>query len=293
MEDQGVRQPCSQDDFRTALLGQTGLRVGRLGIGSSYGVSARSIEWAVEQGVGYLYWGTLRRKGVRDAIRSIARKDRSRIVVVVQSYSRSGRFMRYSLEKGLRDLKLDYSDVLLLGWWQGMPPLNILEEAHRLQEGGKTRFLAISTHHRPYGLQVASKNLFDILHVRYNAAHRGAEKEIFDHLGEQRPGIVTYTTTRWGTLMKKPKQPTKLPVPTATDCYRFALSNPCVDVCLCGPKDHREMKEAVAALNKGPMTEEELSWMRAFGDIVHEEAPRASLFMTAISTLDLRWGAHP
>ena len=46
-------------DFRTPVpFGQTGLRVSRLGIGSSFAGDPAFIEEAVDQGVNYLYWGT-------------------------------------------------------------------------------------------------------------------------------------------------------------------------------------------------------------------------------------------
>ena len=49
-------------DLRTPVpFGQTGLRVCRLGIGSSFIRDPAIIEEAVDQGVNYLYWGSIRR----------------------------------------------------------------------------------------------------------------------------------------------------------------------------------------------------------------------------------------
>ena len=39
-------------------------------------------------------------------------------------------------------------------------------------------------------------------------------------------------------------------VPQASDCYRFVLSNPVVDVCMCGPKNLNEMRAALPALER-------------------------------------------
>ena len=33
--------------------------------------------------------------------------------------------------------------------------------------------------------------------IRYNAAHPGAEQDIFPYLAKRRLAIVTYTATRW------------------------------------------------------------------------------------------------
>ena len=64
-------------DFRTPVaLGQTGLTVSRLGIGSSFTKDERFIEEAVEQGVNYLYWGSIRRPAFGRAIRNLAKEQR-------------------------------------------------------------------------------------------------------------------------------------------------------------------------------------------------------------------------
>jgi hypothetical protein len=102
--------------------------------------------------------------------------------------------------------------------------------------------------------------------VRYNAAHRGAEGEVFPHLGGDRPGVVAYTATRWGALVDRSVVPAGEPLPRASDCYRFALSRPEVDVVLSGPRDGAELDEAMAALDRGPLTDDEMAWMRRVGD---------------------------
>lgn len=280
--------------FEQTTLGRTGLKVGRLGIGSSYGVGAAEIEWAVDQGVTYLYWGSARRPGMRDAIRSLARKERTRIQVVVQSYTRLATLMEWSLDRALRDGRIDHADVLLLGWWNGEPPARIADEARRLKEKGKVRFLALSSHHRPFAARVLRERLVDVLHVRYNAAHRGAEKEVFPVAKPEGPGIVTYTTTRWGSLLRRPKGlEDSVPVPSATDCYQFALTNPVVDVVICGPANRAQLDTAVAALKKGPMSKDRMEWMHRVGDAVHQQPPSYTWFMRAVSALDLRKGASP
>jgi hypothetical protein len=92
---------------------------------------------------------------------------------------------------------------------------------------------------------LAEENVYDIFHVCYNAAHRGAESEVFDKLHErQRPAIVSYTATRWAQLLNPKKMPPGESPLTATDCYRFALSHPMVDVCMCGPKNAAQMQAA-------------------------------------------------
>ena len=110
---------------------------------------------------------------------------------------------------------------------------------------------------------------FDLFHVRYNAAHRGAEEEIFRHLkDDDRPGIVSYTATRWGQLLNPKNMPVGESVSAPSDCYRFAMSNSAVDVCMCGPKNIDEMRAALPALELGPLGEEDLERMKRIGDYV-------------------------
>ena len=87
------------------------------------------------------------------------------------------------------------------------------------------------------------------------------------------PGLVTYTTTRWGDLCDPKKTPPGEQTPTGTDCYRFAISRPEVDLCLAGPDDVEQMKQALAALDQGPMDEQELAWMRRVGDHIYGRSP--------------------
>jgi len=78
-----------------------------------------------------------------------------------------------------------------------------------------------------------------------------------------------YTATRWGRLLNPKKMPPGEVPPSASDCYRFSLSNQAVDVCLCGPKDEAQMKEALKTLELGPLNIEEMERMRKIGDYLH------------------------
>jgi len=104
--------------------------------------------------------------------------------------------------------------------------------------------------------------------LRYNAAHPGAETDVFPKLPRARPGIVAYTSTSWGELLNPELIPAGERVPTSTDCYRFVLSNEHVNACYTGPKDRRQLDQALEALDKGPLSPEEDAWMRRVGEAV-------------------------
>ena len=265
-------------NFERRVLGRTGLEVGRLGISSSYGVPGDALERAFEQGVNYIYWGSRRLASFGEGLKRL-RPQRDRFVLVIQSYTRVAGLMGWSLERALRALSFDHADVLLLGMWNKPVPPRILDAAPQLKQRGLVRYLAVSTHQRSLVPQIAAANDFDIVHFRYNAAHPGAEEDIFPHLpAANRPGLVAFTPTSWGQLLGKTSMqglllgghplPKGERVPTAMDCYRYVLSHPDVDVCMTGPSNAARMDEALEALRRGPMSEEELAWMRRVGRAV-------------------------
>lgn len=252
-------------------LGRTGLEVSRIGLAGGYGVPASAVEKAFhEYGVNYFYWVS-RKPGMKAALKELARTGRESLVIAVQSYDHSGFFLRRSVEKALRELGTDYVDLLFLGWFNQMPNRRLLATAERLKETQKVRLLGVTGHSRRFHGEMARREggPFDVLQVRYSAAHRGAESEVFEGLPAARPGISTYTATRWGKLLRaKNMPPGEVPL-TAAECYRFALSHPAVDVCMAGPKTEQQMLEGLHALSQGPLDPTEMERVRRIGDHVH------------------------
>ena len=257
-------------------LGRSGLQVSKLGLGSSFKAPTSSYLEAFDQGVNYFYWGSIRREEMGSAIREIASDRRDQLVVLLQSYSRLGFLLSTFVERGLRKLGLDQADGLLLGWHNQMPSRDVLDAALELRERGLIRSIGLSTHRRSLLPTLVDNDAFEFWHVRYNAVHRGAERDVFPSLTERdvssRPGMVTYTTTRWGNLCDPKKTPKGERTPTGTDCYRFALSHPQVDMCLAGPDNPEHMKQALTALEQGPMDAVELAWMRGVGDYIYSSS---------------------
>ena len=258
--------------FTERTLGATGLKVGPLGVAASYGAPAEAFEAAFESGCNYFYLGSGRhRSGMRRAIRNLCRQGhRDNLVIAIQSYARFGFLMEWYLRRSLRSMGLEQADILILGWHNRTPAPGLVRRAQAIKAKGLCRFLAMSGHQRRLFPELAAEGTFDLFHVRYNAAHRGAETEIFPHLQkDDRPGIVSYTATRWGQLLNPKKMPPGESVPVSSDCYRFVLSNPAVDVCMCGPRNLDQMREALPALDLGPLGQAELQRMRRIGDYVH------------------------
>jgi predicted aldo/keto reductase-like oxidoreductase len=258
---------------QTRTLGKTGLTVGRLGIAASYGAPAEAFEEAFDKGCNYFYLGSGRhRGGMKLAIRNICDKGfRDKLVVAIHNYGRIGLLTEHFFKKTLQSLNIDCADVLILGWHNRRPTNMLLERALALKEKGLVKFLGMSGHKRSLFPKLAEEGLFDVFHIRYNAAHRGAEQDAFPFLTDSnQTGIVTYTATRWGHLLNHKKMPPGEQPLSAADCYRFVLSNSAVDVCLSGPANIDQMNEALSALDQGSLPPDEMKRIQFIGDHVHK-----------------------
>jgi aryl-alcohol dehydrogenase-like predicted oxidoreductase len=73
-------------------------------------------------------------------------------------------------------------------------------------------------------------------------------------------------------LLNPKKMPSGKTPLMASDCYRFALSQPAVDVCMCGPKNTDQMQTALKSLELGPLNDEEIERIRYIGDYVYKHS---------------------
>lgn len=256
------------------LLGRTSLEVGRLGISSSYGAPAAAFEAAFERGCNYFTWGTFikgRSSKMATAIRNItAAGRREHLVLAMLTYAHNAFLTEHFFIKGLQAAGLDYADILLLGHFSRPPSRRIIDGALKLKDKGLVRFVGLTSHNRKLFPRLVEENILDVFHIRYSAVHRGAETETFPFMDiPERPGVVSFTATNWGNLLKARKMPPDETAPTAAECYRFVLSNPAVDICMSGAKTMDQMQANLSVLEQGPMDEEELTRMRKIGDHLH------------------------
>ena len=264
------------DDFLYRDVPVFGRKVFRLGLATNYGVDGKDLEWALEQGVNYVFWTPNARK-VTESLKRALKRDRESVVLACgPTTAYFGGSVRRTCERFLKKLGTDYIDVFHLFWlgrtsaWTS----STISALASLRESGMVRAIGASMHDRKRASKLAADSPLDMLMIRYNAAHPGAEKDIFPYLEQRRPAIVAYTATRWGGLLRRPKG-WKGPVMSAGDCYRFCLSNPHVDLVLTGPKNRQQLQENLHELKeKGPLSEEEMLRIREFGQFVHEASSR-------------------
>lgn len=263
------------EDTTHTTFGRTGLRVHRLGLAASYWPGKQTIHRAIDAGVNcfFAYGFDVQMMSV---LRDVFRSRREDFVIATGAYNLlyGHTHLRRTLEKRLRQLQTDYIDLFLfIGVMKAKQyPESVAEELLRLRDEGKVRFTGLSTHDQPLADRLAEEGGADVLMIRYNAAHRDAEESIFPRLTAHNPGIIGYTATHWKRLLQRPKDwPKDAPLPTPGQCYRFALSNAHVHVCLNAPANLRQLEENLEALRKGPLDPEEDEFMRNFGDAVRAE----------------------
>ena len=256
------------------VLGRTGLSVGRLGISSSYGAPAAAFEEAFERGCNYFVLGSFMKGRSREmitAIRNIKKRgEGDKLVVCLMEYTHSYLMGKSHFYKGLRKTGLDRVDVLMLGYYSKKPRKQVMDLAYHLKDKEVVRYLALSGHNRRLFPKLMEEEDFDVLQLRYNAANSGAEKDVFPFAGgENRPGMISFTATRWGQLLKESKMPEGEKALTAEECYRFVLSHPSVDVCMTGARSLEMMRENLSTLDSTPLSPEEMSRIRRIGDHVY------------------------
>jgi aryl-alcohol dehydrogenase-like predicted oxidoreductase len=253
-------------------LGATGLSVAPIGLAGSWGIEADEVERAYhELGVNY-FFVTPRMKGLVEGIRRLVDGGhRDDIVIAAGAAIPTGGRVIAAHKKLSKLLGVETIDVFHLFWIQAKWYVTgkTWPAMRELKSSGRARSLAVSIHDRKMARRLVDELDLDVLMCRYNAAHRGAEREIFSDLPEDRPAIVAYTATRWGKLLKSAGE---LGPMTPPECYRFVLSHPRVGVVLCGASSFAELSADVAAVQRGPLEDERMEEVRLFGDRVRATA---------------------
>ena len=264
------------DDFLYQDVPAFGRRVHRLGLATNFGIDGEGLQWALDQGINYIFW-TPNARRVTKSIKAAIKRDRESLIVASgPTTGYYGGSIRRSCDRLLEKLGTDYLDVFQLFWLGRTSALTqfTIDALVSLREAGKVRAIGVSMHDRKRAGKLAEESFLDMLMIRYNAAHTGAEQDIFPHLNKGKPAIIAYTATRWRALLKRPKGWVG-PIMTAADCYRFCLSNPHVDLVLTGPKNRQQLQENLRILReKGPLSNEENHCIKDFGQFVHKASSR-------------------
>ncbi len=262
------------DAFSRTHLPQVDKPVYRMGLAGNYGVNSADVQWAAEQGVNYWLYGASFRK-ITKGLKAVLKQDRERHIVAFLGYGGFAWQVRHSVESTLKKLGIDYLDVFKLSWLGKTSRYTpaILDVLAELKHEGKIRTLGTSIHDRERAGRLVLDSPLDVFMLRYNAKHPGAEQDIFPHLEARNPAVISYTALAWRQLIRPVKGIDMPPFPgtdtappmTPALCYRFVLSNPKVHVVLTGPKDREQLKSNLDSMHQGPLSDEEMTWVREYG----------------------------
>lgn len=265
-------------------LGSTGLQVSPLGLAAFSMVFGRKgkthmkpadVERAFHEfGVNmFLVHGLM--PNIIAGVRALTKQGlRDRLVLLTEAGSPFPGSVRRGWQKTARLLGDDCIDVLLYGWVRSRGALrpSVWEDMKRMKEEGKTKAIGFSAHNRKLAAELGRDLQPDVMMIRYNAAHRGAEQDVFGKFVGNRPGFIAYTATRWGMLLDPLPEKGFAKGMTAGECYRFALMHPSVDVALFAPATPEQLRQDVMEVNEGPLSPERYEEVKRFGDAVHAAA---------------------
>jgi predicted aldo/keto reductase-like oxidoreductase len=261
-----------QDNFLRAPLAKLGTPTCRTGLSASYRPGRETVFRALDEGLNYYFFLGFDTHMTRFLPAAIA-SQREQYVLATGAYNfiSGHQNLRRTLERRLRQMRTGYIDLFhFLGVTRRKYfTSQVRDELQAVRESGLVRGVSISTHDRKFAAELLRDGVLDAAMVRYNAAHRDAETEVFPLVPESRPVVVGYTATCWTKLLRRPRgYPLGARLPTAGMCYRFVLSNPSVNVCLMAPRSLREFDANLAEIRRGPLDEKDAVFLRSFGDIV-------------------------
>jgi predicted aldo/keto reductase-like oxidoreductase len=246
----------------------------RLGLSSrgNTDLTSADVHFAIDRGVNFLNWCGTGGNGMNRAIAELGARRRE-VVVCAQFEARTAAEAETELGAMLKSLRTDYLDVLTFHYveepeeWQQIAAAGgALEYCAAARRDGRVRLLGLTSHQRRLAATIAKTGSLDLLMIRYNAAHRGAETEVFPVTDALGMPVVAYTALRWGALLQPtPDDPRGFVAPRAPDWYRFVLQSRSVAVALMAPDGRAELEEDLTALEAPPLTPEEYERLAEHG----------------------------
>lgn len=263
-------------------LGRSGLQVSPICLGLTE--SPETVIAAYEEGVNFffvtadLHWPLY--EGVRKGLAKLLEGNTSRrqeIVVGVVSYLDNPLFSALQFNEVIAEIPgLDHVDLMIAGAVASESSFySRFDSLVRARAAGMhgARAVGATFHQRSLALTADNYNLLDIAFIRYNSAHPGAQRDLFPLLSPNRSGLIFNFKSVMSRVSPETFETLNLPgsswLPSACDHYRFVLSRPEIDGVLCSPLQPGEMRQLARALDRGPLSNEEESYMIWLASLVH------------------------
>ncbi len=163
---------------------------------------------------------------------------------------------------------LERIDVLVAGGSYGHEIDARLTVYHEMRRTGYLGARAIGTtfHDRQAAVRAMQDNQVDLAFIRYNPAHPGARQDVFPHVPHHRSTLLFNFKSTLGYV--PPDAMARLGLdgavywhPDITDHYRFVLTRPEMDGLLISLDTPEQVRSLAAALERGPLDEEEEEYL--------------------------------
>ncbi|MGE3807094.1 MAG: aldo/keto reductase [Gemmataceae bacterium] len=239
---------------------------------------ANDVHHAIECGIDFLNWCG-HADGLSRAVSELGKK-RDEIKICVQFEARTARAARAEFASICTELNTDHIDALTFyyveaesEWQEICAQGGALEYCVEAKRNGRLRWIGLTSHQRQLAARWAQSGQLDLLMLRYNAAHRGCEQDVFPITDALGLPVVVYTCLRWGALLQPTRDdPPGFVVPRAPDWYRFALHSQSVAVAVMAPANRAELEEDLSVLAASPLNDAEFARLAEHGQRVRRYA---------------------
>ena len=233
-------------------------------------------------GINYCFFYSLTFFGMLSGLEALLRERREEVMVATGTEDRDPGEMDAYLDRVRRRLKVDVIDVFFAEYVSPEDDMGALlgkggaiEQIQKWKAEGKVRYAAATSHNRPLAVELIESGRIDVLMHRYNMAHRGAEERVLPAAVAAEVPVVSFTNTRWGSLLKGHPH-WDGPAPTAADCYRFVLRHPAVRVAMTAPATVAQLEENLAALtDEGAPDAETAARWETYGKLIYGDGKDA------------------
>ncbi len=233
---------------------------------------------AVEAGVNYFFFYDLSHKNLLDGLRLIVATGREQVLIATGSDDRDLGRLRQYLDRVRRYLDVDVVDVFFAEYVTPSEDIAqmwaVLDELWAWKERGLIRYVGASTHNRAIALDLIKSDRTEALMHRYNMAHRKAEEQVFPMAQQAGIPVIAFTCTRWGELLQGHPD-WQGGIPTAADCYRYALHQKAVHLALTAPATQAQLEENLDVLRSDELTPEAVVRWQEYGALVYGDGQDA------------------
>jgi aryl-alcohol dehydrogenase-like predicted oxidoreductase len=258
-----------------------------LGLAGSRGMDTSCAAVAFEAGVNYFFFYDLSYENLLSGLKPLVASHREQVLIATGIDDRDKGRLRQYLDQVRRYLDVDVVDVFFAEYVTPSEDIAqiraVLDELWDWKERGLIRYVGATTHNRAIALDLiksdcpkgsAKGDRTEVLMHRYNMAHRKAEEQVFPMAQQAGIPVVAFTCTRWGKLLQgHPNWQGE--IPTAADCYRYALHNPAVHMALTAPENQAQLEENLSALRSPELTPEAVVRWQDYGALIYGDGQDA------------------